>query len=392
MANNAIAYGDFFQSPFRILRNLIDAGSFGEFRDVPGNYYVDRISINLGDFFNSFVLNFGLDVAPLSININVRDRWGFGLDLAHVNATGNLSIPGNVLSLREAEELFGMGGAVFLEFGIPVFFHARRFRVSLRPAAYIPVLYVRPGITYRMVDGHRIELAYDMRIFSPFSLEGILGAGAMENIAGDPVGLARNGLGYDISLGVEYPVLPWLSVGVRLVNIPLPFLSARLDHYARLEGSAFFDSSNIDFGSMVDGEGDPFGDDVLGFNTSPFVFGTTAGQTIRRPFTMLLYANYRLLGSRIVSLVPSLGFSINNLYARIASPEGGLSARFDFANFFVTTVGINYNDRRWRNSLDFALNLRLLEIGVGLSMQSPEFVRSFQGTGFGVSLGVRTGW
>lgn len=388
-ANNFLSYGDFFQSPFRILRNLTNAGSFGEFLDDPSNYYVDLISINLGDFFDGFRLNFGLDVAPLSININVRDSWGFGFDIAHVSATGNLSIPGNVLRLREAEEMFGVGGAVFFEVGVPVFFHTYGFRVSIRPAAFVPLFSVRPGLTYTR-DGYRIEVAYDMRIFSPFSLDG--NGDIMDGIMADPLGLARNSLGYDISLGVEYPLLPWLSVGVNFVNIPLPFLSSRLDYYTRIEGRAFFDSGNIDLGPMFGEDGEVFGDDMWGFETLSPVFGTDAGQRIRRPFTMLAHADLRPFGTRIVSVLPSLGFSINSTHARIASLEGGLSARLDLANIFITTIGINYNDRRWINSLDLALNLRLLEIGIGVSMQSPEFVGSFRGRGLGVNFGIKTGW
>jgi len=395
LANNAIAYGDIFQSPFRILRNLTRAGSFGEFLDDPSNYYANRVSINLGGFFDDFRLNFGLEVAPLSMNINVRDEWGFGLDIAHVSATGNLLIPGNVLRLRDTDELFGVGGAVFFEFAVPFFFHTYGFRVSLRPAAYVPLIHVRPGITYRVRDGYRIEVPYDMRVFSPISLEGFLGNGNGDSagtIPVNPADIARNSLGYDISIGLEYPILPMISVGVNFINIPLPFLSARLDYYTRFEGYAFFDSSNIDLGSMFGENGELLGDDALGFNTSGPVFGTSAGQIIRRPFTMLVHADYRPFGSRIVSIIPSLGFSINNLYSRIASLEGGLSARLDLANVFITTVGINHNDRRWRNSLDLALNLRLLEIGVGVSMQSPQLAGSFRGKGLGVNLGVKIGW
>jgi len=354
---------------------------------------VDRISISLGDVFDGFRFHFGLDVAPLSISVNVRDEWGFGLDIAHLSATGNLLLPDNVLNLRGGEELFGVGGAAFLDFGIPVFFHVHGFRVSLRPAVYVPVFHVRPGVTLAVREGRRVELDYDMRVFTPFSLEGIVGGGdAMDGLMSDPAGLVRRSLGYDISLGVEYPILPRLSVGVSFVNIPLPFLSARLDHYARFEGHMFFDSGNIDLGALLGDDGDFPGEDVMGVDISDPVFGTDAGRVIRRPFTMLVHADYRPFGTRLVSLLPSLGFSVDSTHARPVSPEGGLSARLDLANILVMIAGINYGGRRWKNSVDFALNLRLLEIGVGFSMQSPNFVRSFQGTGLGVNLGIKLGW
>jgi len=394
IGNTFIAYGDFFQSPFRILRNLIDSDSFADFRDDPSNYYRDNIFINIDNFFDGFVLQFGLDVAPLSINFNMRDRWGFGLDIAHISASGSLNLPRDALSLSAGSELFGAGGAVFVEFGVPVFFHANRFRVSLRPAAYLPLLHIRPGITY-VSRGYRFEVSYDMRVFSPFSLEGLFGNGngdadVLERIMEDPAGFVLNGLGYDISLGVEYPLFPWLSIGVNLVNIPL--FPGTLDYYVRLRGNAFFDTGNIDVGGILDDENGYSLDDVFGFTAEDASFGEGAGQRILRPFTMLFYADLRPFGTPTVALIPSLGFSINQQHAQVAALEGGLSARFDLANILITTVGINYNDRMWSNSLDLALNFRILEIGFGLSMQSPRFVRSFQGTGFGVSFGLKIGW
>jgi len=117
-----------------------------------------------------------------------------------------------------------------------------------------------------------------------------------------------------------------------------------------------------------------------------------AGQKIYRPFTMLFYADYGVYDSRILSLIPSLGFSINSLYHDPASVEGGLSARIDLANIFITTVGINYNDRAWKNSVDLALNLRAFQLDFGLSSQAPTLIKSWQGAGVGVNFGMKFGW
>jgi len=398
VSNDFIAYADFFQNPFRILGNLIRADSFADFLDNPSLYYRDNIYIRVDDFFSGFRFNFGLDIEPLSININVRDRWGFGLDIGHLSATGNLYLPEAVLGLHETEkEVFGVGAAAFVDVGIPVFFHVRGFRVRLRPAAFVPLFYIEPGITYSFGPsasggrhGQRFELAYDLRIFSAFNLDDLFGDGD-----GDPLSaaqsIAASNFGYDISLGIEYPLLRQLTLGVDFSNIPLPFLGATVNHYARFRGNVFFDTSYIDLGDLIDGARLP--DGAHGFSTEDFVFGMLPnGRRIRRPFAMLLHANYRPFGGRqIVALLPSFGFSINRLYARIAGLEGGLSARLNLGNVLVTTVGINYNDRRWQNSIAWAFNLRLFEIDLGLSSQSPDFVQSFRGAGIGATFGFKMG-
>ena len=402
-SNTFVSYGDFFQNPFRILRNLIDADNFASFLDNPSLYYRDSISINIDDFFSGFRFNFGLAAAPFSLNINMGDEWGFGLDIAHATATGNLFLPGNVLGLREVrDERFGAGGAVFVDVGVPVFFHTRGFRISLRPAAYLPLVYLRPGFTYSFGpsyegghSGQRLEVSYDMRVFSPFSLEGIIGdndINTMEDIMRDPFGMVTRNLGYDISLGIEFPINHLTSLGVNLTNIPIPFLWATLDNYTRLQGNMFVDTSYVNFGDVFNDDFE-FPEGAFGSSMGDPYFATLSrGQRILRPFTMLFYANYRPFGTQTLTLIPSLGFSINQVYTRIAALEGGLSARFDLANIFITTIGMNYNDRRWRHSLDLAFNLRVLELGIGVSAQSPSFVRSFQGTGLGLNLGIKMGW
>jgi hypothetical protein len=108
---------------------------------------------------------------------------------------------------------------------------------------------------------------------------------------------------------------------------------------------------------------------------------------------MLFYAKYQPFeATPWFSLIPSLGFSLNPLFAQLGSVEGGLSARINLSNLFIATIGINYNDRRWKNSIDLILNLRAFELDFGISFQSFDFAKSFQGAGFGVAIGLKFGW
>ena len=86
-----------------------------------------------------------------------------------------------------------------------------------------------------------------------------------------------------------------------------------------------------------------------------------------------------------------LGFAINRLYVPIGSVEAGINASLDLGNIFVTTAGINYTDRKWKNSLGFIFNFKIIELDLGLSMQSPNFKKSWQGAGLGVNVGLKIG-
>jgi len=404
-SNDFIAASDLLRNPFYMLRNIKDI------IEEPVLIWHDPPVINLDHFFDGFQFGFGASIKPFSFNFNWKDEWGFGLDIAHIDVTGNLSLSGNLVTISEAkEDKFGVGAAVFVEAGVPVFFHYGDFKIKLRPAAYVPVVYTEPKITYSFtnvvkeegIEGTRFDLKYDMKVYSLVSVEGAdEDIGVVTQNLLDTLRDIPNSLGYDFRLNVEYPWRYDIDIGVDVVNIPVPFAAARLNHYIHLEGSAWADLSELDIVDLIgkdeEGNAKKFEDlrgKVFDYpdNFAPEYKIDIDGKKIYRPFAMVFYAHYRPYETQFLTLIPSFGFSINYLYPRIGAVEGGLSARFDTANIFITTLGINYNDRKWINSLDFVLNLRAFEFDLGISFQSQNFARSWQGAGLGVNLGLKFGY
>ena len=352
--------------------------------------------INLDDIMSGIRLDFGMSVTPLSLNFNLKDRWGFGLDLAQIDIFGNVSLSGNLIGLDYADNLTtGVGAAVFVGVvGVPIFFHVKNVKVKIRPSAYLPVLYAEPGVTYSF-NGERLSLKYDMEVYSIINLDGIGGDGMgaiQDNFdVNDIPDILSNNLGYDLGLGLEYPLFSWLDLGVDIVNLPVPFMGAKLNHYLKLKDEVYVDTSDIDILDLIDG-GD-FPEDAYYFPESfePEYLYNSRGKALYRPFKMLFYVNYRFFDSNLLTLTPQLGFSINRLYPEIGSIEAGLSARLDLGNAFVTTLGTGYLDRNWKHSLDFIFNFRVFEIDLGVSVQSPDFVKSFRGAGAGVNFCLKMG-
>jgi len=358
LSNSFLAANDVIRSPSEMIQT--------------GKFFRDSVSINFNDFFRGFTFFFGTMIKPLSLNINWKDKWGFGLDIGHINVTGNLLLSGNLLSFNEiSNDKLGMGAAVFADVGIPVFFHYNELKIKIRPSAFLPVVYTEPNITYNYkqsgdpngIQGMRFELDYNIRVYSIIDMHGIEDAdfGAIgQNLQDNAWDIARNNLGYDFSLGAEYPLYDSLDIGVDIINIPL--VMADLSHYMQIDGKAYFDSGKIDIDGIDFSDVDIselFERGVVYDYTYDIGYGKES-KKIYRPFTMLFYAKYRPFDSPVLSFIPSLGFSLSPLYPELGSIEGGLSVRLDLANFFITTIGINYNDRRWKNSIDFVLNFRLL--------------------------------
>jgi len=388
-SNSFIAATDVFKNPFYLMWHI---------RDIihdPVRMYKDPVVVNLDDLFKGFKFNMRTSIKPLSLNFNWKDNWGIGLNVGHIDAWGNITIPKTVLSLKEAKnEPFGMGGAIFADFGIPVFFHVNDVKIKFKPSVYAPMIYARPGMTYTYkrnyqnpetgVDGSYLEVKYDMRIYTLLDMK----KGVMESLKDEGWNIPRKNLGYDFGLNIEYPWDSWIDLGVDFINIPV--VRAKLYHYMQMSGSMVVDTSFLDMNSLMSGE---ISEHLYLLDHDGMSYGKNSkGQKVYRPFTTLFYINYYPLNSYFLCLMPSLGFSINPVYTKIGSVEGGVSVRIDIANMLITTMGINYNNRTWKNSTDFIFNLRAFELNMGMSSQSPSFAKSWQGAGFGVNFGMKFGW
>jgi hypothetical protein len=394
LSNNYITAASILNNPFYIIKNI------GDIINDPALIYKDPVDIDIDDLWKGFNLNVETGIKPFSFSFNWKDRWGFGLDIAHIEVAGDLSLAGNMLTFKESEgEKTGVGAAVFVDVGIPVFFHISDIKIKLRPAVYLPLLYTEPSITYTGYGGTYFNVNYNINIYTPFNMKRLPDGEMdllMQDIQDNYLDIPKNNLGYDFGLSMEYPWNSQLDIGVDIVNIPVPFATAKLNHFLQYRGDLTLDTSKIDINTIIENEGElpeDFWDKVASYtNYDPVAGYDSAGKVIYRPFKMLFYANYRPFNSQVLSLIPSLGFSINRLYARPAAIEGGLSACFDFSNIFIATLGVNYNDRKWKNSIDFALNLRAFEFDLGFKFQSQNFLKSWQGSGLGINLGIKLGF
>lgn len=353
----------------------------------------ETAKVNLDNALDGFKMEMDIDVKPFSFAFNWHDKWGFGID-TNVSASGNVSVTEDMLVLTKPHDI-GAGAAVFFELGIPVFFHIGEFKVKVRPAGYLPLVYTEPKIKYTTSnvtnpngnEGVRMALNYDVAVYTPVPIQGIVDGNM--NIAAMLQDFNARSIGYDLGLGVEYPLFPsWLDVGADITHFP--FIKSTLNHYMLIEGSAYIDTSYIDLADVLGGEKLPEDAIHMPDDVKPVYLKGDMG--VYRPFKMLFYANYRPFETPILTVIPSLGFSISRLYLQKGAIEAGVKARCDLANIFITTVGIGYEDRVWRNSLDFALNLRAFELDIGLASQSQSFVKSWQGGGVTVSVGIKFGW
>jgi hypothetical protein len=380
-------YADNDSGKFRIKDRTVEiglnakAGFTNDFLSAK-DFFQETFVLDLDDIQNGLKMNFDANAFPLYFNYNNKNNCGFGLSI-NADVYGILGLSGKMLSFNEAvDSKSDISAAVFAEVGVPVSFHLRKLKIKIKPAVFLPVIYAISDISYTFSSDNRgtvLNLAYDVNVYSAFSLENYSGLTASP--------------GGDIQLGVEYPLsmalglsdkLSFLDFDIGLDIINIPILPSSMRDYMIISGNIGDDKPFV-FGNDMNNM-----DNLFTFN-SETKYGK-GERKVRRPFKTLVWANWRPFGIRLITITPEIGFAINPLYIKPFSMEAGLKARLDISNLFITTFGMGYHDRLWKNSLDLAFNFRAFELDIGADLRSQKFAKSWTGSGLGVNVGLKFGW
>jgi len=402
------------KKPFHIPKRVfefglleLDVGVAQNLKTDIFDYFKKKLLLDFTNFNSDFDVGFDLFLRPIYWNVNIKNNWGMGMDIGKVSVYGNVSLAEELLHFKKTPKSgvpFGAGAAAFVDVGFPVFFSIknvwedRKLKINVRPAGFVTALYAEPKMKFTNVDvknhevtGSKIEVDFGVKAYAPFSLEN------PDNILSnlDINEVISEALGFDFSLGADFPLFDWIDVGVKFINIPLS--PSRLKHYIEIIGKGTVDTSIISFEDLIDGK---FPNDIYYFPEEIVPqYGKESGHYVFfRPFKMLLTADFYPLyflnemPNRYLILSPVLGFSINTLFVQPAAIEVGLKVSTDLANMFIPSISFFYEDQMWKNKFDFAFNLRAFQLNLGVAMQSQDFLKSWTGAGLRVNVGLIFGW
>ncbi len=362
--------------------NLSLSNNFLTVKDI----FKESVVINLDDLKDGLKINLDVGLNPIFFNYNNDDKWGFGISLG-VNAYGAIDIAGEMLTFQEARDAKSdIAAAAFVEVGIPVFFRLpiiNKLKLKVKPSLFYPIAYVKPDVsyTYRVTDSENIiDFNLSARVYTAFPISD----GSSFALTATP--------GFDLSVGAELPLseafglnrIPLLDFDIGIDFSGIPIVPASMNDYMETlvkvggEDSIDFFDENTNFDDFFTAEDPTYGKKKI---------------NVLRPFKMLVWAEWRpFSGAKLISFIPTAGFSVNPIYVEPNSFEGGIKARLDLLNMFIVTAGVGYHDRLWKNSLDLVLNLRAFELDIGASLRAPTFVESWSGGGFGIAVGLKFGW
>jgi hypothetical protein len=366
-----------------------------------GDVFVEKITLDVSKLTNDLGNGLGvfLDAhGEVFLNFNLGAVWGFGF-FTGVDGLGQFKIPQSVVELfaegyqtdGDYSGNFGLGGAFFFETGFWASAKIRRIKFTVRPAYYLPLAYLRnPLVKYKMTlednGSITIEGNYDVEIYTPFPLGGLDSMDDI-NILLDRIDIADmlGKGGVDLVLRAEYPVRRNFIIGGSLGHIPL--VPAWLtDKYPLSKGFMFTKT----LGELLDGN---FALSNLKSDSEADSQSDKDGQkAVFRPFKIGVDAVYRPFFMRLVTLRPQLALVFNSIYSTPIYLDFGIAGALNLGDIFIVNIGSHWEDLVWKERIGLTLNFRIVEFIAGLTTQSQDLLKSFQGAGFALDVGFRIGF
>lgn len=388
--------GDYWHMPNRIFELGIDVDAgfgntvmkIGDVFNIHKTLLVDLSTLGPGEFYAG-----GNAAVSAFLNLNIGKDLSFGI-FAGVQMDGFQSGPKEFTDLlrkgnartKSVNVDLSAGGSVFADAGIRATAQIKKLHLTLKPAAYSPLIYVPPpDINFDLsMDDSSMALRglIGMDVYSAFPLNDLIQGSNTGNIADfvpDPIPL-----GFDMTLEGVYSLLPALDLGLGITNLPL--FPAKLRYRMRQETSMVGEWSDM-YSALTNGDFD-----MPGITTEAY-YEDDAAFWAFRPLRFDFFVLYRPVEIDLFVFRPHIGFSVLTIHGYdTACFNAGLDGQINIANVFSLSLGTGYMEHMWKHAFGIRLNFRAIELDAEISLRGPDFVNSFKGRGLGANLGIRLGF
>ncbi|MDR2095016.1 MAG: hypothetical protein LBP76_05805 [Treponema sp.] len=377
LANNVFGFGDIFNAERTLTVDFKKLAS--SINDINAD-----IAGKIDVFFN---VNFGEEFGiGFHGGVDVLIYGDISEEILEFLADGN---KGNI------EGALAAGGSIFWDNGINMYTKFEKLKVRLSPSLFVPLVYMpKPTakISIHTENPLSVNLELDARIYTPLSIvaENLMELSGNDTTASRQVNSNElsDAYGFDMSVDAEYELFPFLDVGGSISHIPL--YPARLSHSIKTT----YSYSSGDFNDILD---DLIKNDFELPDSGEVKMERKDNESFKvyRPLRFNIFADYKpqSIQSNLLGLTvrPNLGLSFLTVYDTVCF-NAGLEAQLRFMRLLYLKLGMAYHERIWRNYLNFALNLRVIELDLGVGIQSQNFLKSFQLNGLNAVAGFRMGF
>ena len=323
------------------------------------------------NFYANPALSFKLDLRKIQIGLKSGvDSWSrtaLSKDLFDYLGNGN--------ELYQTVEISQKVNAdVFAYEEILIGFKIKKFKISVKPAFFVPILHVGSSdgaLTLENLEDGSIIVDYksEMEIYSAFGF--------------DNEGFAP-GVGFDIAGSVSYPLFDFLTL---TANARIPFIPGSLKYKTTQTITMNFETS-VD--KIINGN--------LGSNNFDSSRSDSVSTTyyINRPMKFSVFGDFNLFDN-FVLFTGGLGLGFRHPFTDDIDTfeffgEYYLGGSFTLLKILKFTFSTEYFEQLFIHQIALMANLRVFELDFGINAQSADFIRSCSGSGLGGFIGLKFGY
>jgi hypothetical protein len=395
----------------------VDAGAANNFLGFFDFFNEERtVVIEPSELSDSGLLINGAAGGEAFFNINFGEKFGLGF-FAGFDVTMYSGFSGEFFrflsegnaNMRDFTAITSAGASVFADAGLKTRFKFGKLSLDVSPAAYVPILYIPPPrMSYRFntTEGIKADAHIQADGYTPLSLDNFFDFSTSDDsddsgngdspakgfsFSQDDVWHILEAWGLDLSLGAEYALHPQWDLGGSVASIPL--YPATLRHRISYQFDYTMDPlGDQDLIEMIK-DGSNF--EVESPEVTDPVFSDDLAFRVFRPLRFDFYVQYKPLSSSLIVLKPDIGFSALTVYGYEASEmcfNAGLEAQLNLKRIFSLSLSSSYRERLWNQGAALMLNLRVFQLDLDVSLQSQDFVSSFELNGVRAAVGLRFGF
>lgn len=389
VSNNLVGLTDIFQKTVVIdLPGIADSLKLADAASVRADA-APTLSINL-DIPNGPI--FGIQIGA-EADVSV----GLSKDIFEFIGHGNASM-GNSFTQKTTNTYADVFGTAALTGG----WNGKKTRVAVKGTAFWALAHVDASETYVKVYNNEsnnefgVEAKLDAKVYAPFDF--MHGMDDIEAI----ISQAGNGIGFDVSADIQRDVFRFLTMGVQT---RVPIMPSKLNMCASAEKS--FDYS-VCFDDLLKGEEQNSQGESTGTGSSSGSEQQEGEDSILSEFTQLakpyeihrplklgVSADFHPFGT-LLTTSGYIGVGIRHPFSKDNTTDFyidySVAGRLSLWNILSFELCHSYYDEVFKNELAVQLNIRLVEVDAGVSLQSTNLAKSFTGAGFGAFVTVAIGF
>ena len=336
---------------------------------------------------NGFNLRAGAS-PNLGLNLNIKS-FHLGID-AGVDVYESLTVGkglfdflgyGNTIG-EESKFTLDNNAEVFAYSQVDLGFKIGKVRFNVKPAVFLPLMSIRGSggtITVKNdTEGNMIaSMDLDMDVYSIAEIEQTSDG----KIVIDPEKLEAaftKGYGFDIAGGLGIDVSDSFIIGA---NCRIPVLPGHLNYKSNVKSGFDFKMKVTDYQNAEITK-----QDVAITSTETYL-------AVHRPLKASLYIDKNMLGT-LFNLHAAGGVGIRSPFSdqALVYPEYYVGFTLNVFDIFRLGVSTEYTDQVFIHQVGTTVNIRLIQIDLGLSSQSSDFKKSWSVPGVGAYAYVTVGF